>query len=183
MCRIKRALNVIAFLYLAALATTAPCPASLQLVSASIAEGLSLSKPSNLTLPAPSLPPPGRVTDPYDLYKPDSAYNVEFYGYGPPLTFAAVKACCDQVRQDCGAHGGLDLPGRLERTGTAVRRYRSGDTYLCIYPGEGMTWGLLNHLQADIKLFLGEYSRVTPWETSFIVLMNGEDIAHGIISK
>ena len=65
--------------------------------------------------------------------------------------------------------------------GTDVHVYNSGDTYLHLYPGESMTWGLLDDLQMDLRYFQG-HKLDTPRQTSFILLVEGIDIGHGIIS-
>lgn len=67
--------------------------------------------------------------------------------------------------------------------GTDVRIYKSIDTYLYLYPGEHMTWGLLDDLQMDMRHF--QLRKLdTPRQTSFIMLKEGVegDVGHGIIS-
>lgn len=180
MCRMKNVLTLLAFSKNFALAATAPHPASLQLAPASITEGLGFLRPPNLTLSTP----PVTVHDPYDLHVEGSSLTIEFYGYGPPLTFAAVTSCCLKAFIDCKAHGGLGVPGEDELMGTAVRVYSYRDTHLYLYPGESMTWGLLNHFQMGMRQF--QLSTLnTPRQTSFILLEDGEegDVGHGTISR
>lgn len=66
--------------------------------------------------------------------------------------------------------------------GTATRMYSSGDTYLHLYPGEHMTWGMLDDFQMDLRHFQF-YTLNYPRATSFILLREGVegDVAHGII--
>lgn len=67
--------------------------------------------------------------------------------------------------------------------GTDVRIYNSSDTCLYLYPGEQMTWGMLDDLQMDIRYFQ-VHKLDTPRQTSFILLKEGVegDVGHGIIS-
>ena len=68
--------------------------------------------------------------------------------------------------------------------GTEVRIYKSSDTYLYVYPGEQMTWGLLDDLQMDLRHFQ-VHKLDTPRQTSFILLkerVKGK-VGHGIISS
>ena len=193
----KKVLTLLAFSKNFALAATAPHPASLQLAPASITEGLGFLRPPNLTLSTPpvyhkasafklwlALTHHSTVHDPYDLHVEGSSLTIEFYGYGPPLTFAAVTSCCLKAFIDCKAHGGLGVPGEDELMGTAVRVYSYRDTHLYLYPGESMTWGLLNHFQMGMRQF--QLSRLnTPRQTSFILLEDEEegDVGHGTISR
>lgn len=197
MCRMKEVLTLLAVSKYSALAATAAHPASLQLAPVSITEGLSVLRPPNLTLSTPSLYHKASafkvwlvlidhstVLDPYDLHVEGSSLTIEFYGYGPPLTFAAVTSCCLKAFTDCKEHGGLGVPGEDESMGTAVRVYSYRDTHLYLYPGESMTWGLLNHFQMGMRQF--QLSTLnTPRQTSFILLEDGEegDVGHGAISR
>lgn len=83
---------------------------------------------------------------------------------------------------DCSRHDGLG-PGRDRLIGTDVRIYKSGNTYLYVYPGEQMTWGLLDDFQMDMRHFQLRILDV-PRQTSFILLKEGVegDVGHGIIS-
>lgn len=80
-------------------------------------------------------------------------------------------------------HGGLGVPGRDELMGTAIRIYKSSDTYLWLSPGENMTWGVLCDFEQDMRRFQS-YHLDTPRQTSFILLKEGVDgdIGHGIIT-
>lgn len=123
------------------------------------------------------------VTDPYDFHIEASSLTVEFYAYGPLLEYSKILSCCRKALADCREHGGLDLPGRDRLMGTDVRIYNSSDTYLYLYPGEEMTWGLLGDFEMDMRRFQ-EYILDTPRQTSFILLKAGlhGDVGHGIIS-
>lgn len=123
------------------------------------------------------------IPDPYDFHIEGSSLTVEFYAYGPPLSYSKVTSCCIQAFLDCEKHGGLDSPGRDRLMGTDVRIYSSSDTYLWLSPGEQMTWGLLDDFQMDMRYF--QRHRVDyPRQTSFILLKKGAegDVGHGIIS-
>lgn len=67
--------------------------------------------------------------------------------------------------------------------GTEVRVYKSSNTYLYLYPGDDMTWGLLNDLQMDIRYFQVQ-KLDTPRQTSFILLKEGVegDVGYGTVS-
>ena len=167
--------------------------ASLKSNPALIAAGPQLLAPPNLTFPTPfkylkthslgsmsgALPVlinHSTVPDPYDFHRAGSLLTVEFYGYGPRLGFSAVDACCRKASVDSKKHDHGELMGTEERT------YNCGIVFLHVYPGEEMTWGMLNDLQMGMRQFLLEITE-SPWQTSFIVLTEGVegDVGHGFL--
>ena len=186
---ISKMLTLAAVLLFGASATAG----SLKLNPASIAAEPQLLAHSNLTFPtpfkylktssrgstsgaSPVLISHSTVPDPFDFHRAGSPLTVEFYGYGPRLRFSAVDACCRKASVDSKKHDHGELMG------TEERRYNCGIVFLHVYPGEEMTWGMLNDLQMFIRQFLFELVGL-PRQTSFILLTQGVegDVGHGFL--